>query len=248
MSSVTGILFSEPQPYAPCSALQERLVEARREEVIPDTILFLEHAPVITLGVRGIDEHILQSPAELQARGIGIERSPRGGDVTFHGPGQIVVYPILHLDEMGLDVHGYVTGLEEMAIGAARVFGVEAFRRKGLTGVWTAQGKLAAIGVRFKHRVAYHGLSFNVNVDLAGFATIVPCGLAGEPVTSLHSLLGKGCPSMADARAALIAQFEQVFNCRIDRYPAGGPLPAPYVKIMRRPSAVQVAEPDAGGV
>lgn len=238
MGSVTGILFSEPQTYAPCSALQERLVEARRAGTITDTILFLEHAPVITLGVRGAAGHILQTPAELQARGIAVERSSRGGDVTFHGPGQIVVYPIVHLDETGLDIHGYVAGLEEMAIGAANAFKVEAFRRKGLTGVWTAQGKLAAIGMRFKHRVAYHGLSFNVNVDLDGFAAIVPCGLVGEPVTSLKALLGPACPSVTEVRAALMAQFEQVFNCRIEPYPAGGPLPAAYARIMRGTSTV----------
>lgn len=238
MASITGIIFSEPQPYAPISALQERLVEARREDVISDTILFLEHSPVITLGVRGAETNILKTPAELKARGIAVERSPRGGDVTYHGPGQIVVYPIVHLDETGLDIHGYVAGLEEMAIGAAGVFKVEAFRRKGLTGVWTAQGKLAALGVRFKHRVAYHGLSFNVDVDLEGFAAIVPCGLAGEPVTSLKALLGPACPAATDVRKALIAQFEKVFNCRIEQHHAGGPLPAAYAALMRGRSIV----------
>jgi lipoate-protein ligase B len=152
----------------------------------------------------------LLSPEELTAKKIEISKSSRGGAVTFHGPGQVVMYPIIKLGGNKTDVHGYLNNLEEVAIRAAASFGVRAYRRKGMTGAWTDQGKLAAIGVRFKRWVTYHGLSFNVDLDLSGFSTIVPCGLAGEKVTSLKLLLGNKCPSVKEAGKCLANHFGSV--------------------------------------
>jgi lipoate-protein ligase B len=209
---MNGLIFPVPLPYAPVAELQELLVAARIAGTIPDTILLVEHKPVITLGVRGKESNILQSRDVLHARGIAVEHTVRGGDVTYHAPGQLVLYPIINLDDARLDVHGYISALEEIVISTAKQFGVDTFRRKGMTGVWTSQGKLAAIGVRFKHRVAYHGVSLNITVDLRGFETIVPCGLAGEPVVSLQSLLGDCCPRFEEVRQIMVREFGRIFD------------------------------------
>jgi|GEM_PF-195181 len=241
-----AIYFDEPLSYQDGLLIQESILEARIKDSIPDTVLFLEHLPVITCGVRSKPEQILLSDGELKARHIEISKSSRGGAVTFHGPGQIVMYPIIKLGLQHLktvaglgeaqapprragpgsttpatnpqsklgsnrtDVHGYLNNLEEIAIRTAASFGVTAYRRPGMTGAWTEQGKLAAIGVRFKRWVTYHGMSFNVNPDLSGFSTIVPCGLAGEKVTSLKLLLGSKCPSVEKARESLANHFGSV--------------------------------------
>jgi lipoate-protein ligase B len=148
----------------------------------------------------------------LARRGIAVETSPRGGDITYHAPGQLILYPILQLRDAEADVHAYVHQLEEIAIQTAARFGVTAYRRAGKTGAWTDRGKLAAIGVRFKRWVSSHGMSLNVNMDLAGFDTIIPCGLRGEPVTSLKALLGAECPSMEAVRTEALRQFEQIMG------------------------------------
>jgi len=186
-------------------------------DAIPDTVLFLEHLPVITCGVRTKPEQIILTPEELTKRGIDIAESSRGGAVTFHGPGQLVMYPIIKLHDPKsqthkTDVHGYLHNLEETAIRTAADFDVTAYRRQGMTGAWTDHGKLAAIGVRFKRWVTYHGLSFNVNPDLSGFSAIIPCGLAGEKVTSLELLPGKQCPPLAKVRECLARHFASVFK------------------------------------
>ena len=190
--------------------LQEKILEARINDIIPDTVLFLEHLPVITCGVRSKPEQILISDRELKARKIEIAKSSRGGAVTFHGPGQLIMYPIIRLGKNKADVRGYLNNLEEVAIRTAASFGVKAYRREGMTGAWTGQGKIAAIGVRFKRWVTYHGMSFNVDPDLSGFSTIVPCGLAGEKVTSLKLLLGNKCPSVENARECMVNHFISV--------------------------------------
>ena len=205
-----GLVFRRLVPYAEGILLQEQLVRARIEERIPDVVLFLEHAPVITLGARSRPGHVLLSPAELDARRIGLCRTSRGGDVTFHGPGQLVMYPILRLGEREADAHGYLRNLEEIAIRTAGDFNVRAFRREGLTGAWTRGGKLAAIGIRFKRWVTFHGMSFNVSPDLSGFSAIVPCGLHGESVTSLRELLGGAAPSVSVVRERMARHFADV--------------------------------------
>jgi lipoate-protein ligase B len=212
-----AVIFPRLVPYAEATALQDRLVAARLADRIPDVLLLLEHPPVITLGIRARGEHLLLSREVLIRRGIAIENSLRGGDVTYHAPGQLVLYPILRLTGGEADVHTYVHRLEQIAIGTAAQFGVEAYRRPGKTGAWTDKGKLAAIGVRFRRWVSSHGMSFNVNPDLSGFGAIVPCGLHGEPVTSMKVLLGSRCPPIETVRTAILRQFESVMGRKVKR-------------------------------
>lgn len=197
------ITFPQPVSYALGLRLQEELVARRLAGEIGDTALLLEHEPVITLGIRAKAEHILLPPDELARRGIAVHTTPRGGDVTYHGPGQLVLYPIVMLEGPAADVHAYVASLEEIALRTAQAFGIEAYRRPGKTGIWTPAGKLAAIGVRFHRWVSSHGLSLNVDVAPGGFSAIVPCGLHGEPVASLATLLGPRCPSRDEVARVL---------------------------------------------
>lgn len=206
-----AIFFDQPLSYQDGLILQEAVLAERIEDRISDTVLFLEHLPVITCGVRSKPNQILLSPEELKARHIAISKSSRGGAVTFHGPGQLIMYPIIKLGGNKADIHGYLHNLEEVAIRAAASFGVTAYRRKGMTGTWTDKGKLAAIGVRFKRWGTYHGMSFNVDPDLSGFDAIIPCGLADEKVTSLKLLLGNRCPPPGEVRESMANQFSAVF-------------------------------------
>ena len=211
-----AIIFPAPQPYAEALQFQDELVAQRQADTIPDTLILLEHTPVVTLGIRAKAEHLLLSREPLANRGIELHETPRGGDVTYHAPGQLILYPIMKLSGPDADVHAFVEKLEEIAIRTAGAFEVHAFRRKGKTGVWTDQGKLAAIGIRFKKWVSSHGMSFNVNVDLDGFGAIIPCGLHGERVTSLATILGPKCPSMQEVRAVVMRQFERVMGCTLE--------------------------------
>ena len=187
----------------------------------------------MTLGARGRREDLLVAPAQLRERGIDLVHASRGGNVTFHGPGQWVLYPILRLGRQEADAHGYLHNLEEIALRTAADFGVPAFRRAGLNGAWTQAGKLAAIGFRLKRWVTLHGMSFNVEVELARFDLIVPCGLAGERVTSLRQLLGAGCPGMPQVRARLAQHFETVCGRRLEIWRADQPLPAPLNRMLK---------------
>jgi len=177
--------------YREALALQDSLVRARRTGEVPDTLLLVEHPPVITLG-RGADRaHVLLSPAESRARGIEVHEVGRGGDVTYHGPGQLVGYPVLELVGARRDLHAYLRFLEEVLIDVAATFGIAGHRVPGLTGVWVGTNKLAAIGVRVSTGwVTSHGFALNVGSDLDGFKTIVPCGIAERGVTSLSMLAG----------------------------------------------------------
>ncbi len=205
-----AVTFPAPQPFAPTEALQESLARARYEERIPDTVLFLQHQPVVTLGRRGRTEHVLVPPEHLQRQGIAFHRAGRGGDVTYHAPGQWIVYPILRLGALGADAHGYLHNMEEMVIRTCADFGVQAFRVEGKNGAWTAAGKIAAIGFHLKRGITLHGLSFNVDIDLAGFQLIVPCGLVGDPVCSLKQLLGDQAPTREAVRDRLEYHFTSV--------------------------------------
>ena len=199
-------------PYADALALQQSLVDQRRAGTIGDRLLLLEHPHVLTLGVRGDGGrgHILATDEALAARGVDIHETGRGGDITYHGPGQIVGYPILDLKPDRCDVHRYVRDLEAVLIRTAADYGVEAGRVDGLTGVWVGREKLAAIGVRIARWITSHGFAFNVTTDLEYFNLIVPCGITGGGVTSLERATGKPV-SMADAEAAVAAHFSQVF-------------------------------------
>ena len=199
-------------PYAEGLRLQAELVARRRSGEIADTLLLLEHPHVITLGSSADTADVLADEAMRERLGIEIFEAGRGGGVTYHGPGQLVAYPILDLRPLGKDLHDYLRRLEDVLIRAAAAFGVEARRRPGLTGVWTEQGKLAAIGVRVSSQwITSHGIALNVSPDLSYFDTIVPCGIQGEGVTSLSRELG-GPVQMDDAVAALIEGFTEVFG------------------------------------
>lgn len=209
-------------PYATALALQRDLVAARSAGRIPDTLLLLEHPPTITLGARADPAHVLLPRDELERRGVAVVASDRGGDVTYHGPGQLVGYPILKLSQHGGDLGRYLRGLEEAIIRALADYGVAGERVPGLTGVWVAGGraKICAIGVRLSASgVTSHGFALNVSTDLSGFAQIVPCGIADRAVTSLERLLGDAPPLDAVA-STLLRHFAAVFGVEI--YPEDG--------------------------
>ena len=202
--------------------LQAELVEQRRAGDIADTLLLLEHPPVITLGVKTRlgPKHIVASDEQLAVEGVTVHETGRGGDVTYHGPGQLVGYPVLNLAPDHKDVHVYVRDIEEVLIRAAARFGIEAKRIKGLTGVWVGpegrEAKLAAIGIRISRWITSHGFALNVSTNLAHFNLIVPCGIVDRGVTSLEVLLGR-VVSMREAEDAIDAAFREVF----DRVPQG---------------------------
>ena len=202
-------------PYAEALDLQKRLVEERRSGNIPDQLLLLQHPPVITLGVKARDDrsHVLASPADLEEAGVEIFETGRGGDVTYHGPGQLVGYPILDLRPDRCDVHRYVRDLEEALIQAAAAFGVATERIQGLTGVWAGKNKLAAIGVRISRWITSHGFAFNVGTNLGHFDLIVPCGIADKGVTSLEVLLSRPV-QMDEVENAVVTSFAAVFERR----------------------------------
>ena len=203
-------------PYRVALERQQALVRSRQAGETPDRLVLLEHPPVITVGVRGRGRagHVLASPARLGERGIDVIEVPRGGDVTYHGPGQLVGYPILSLKPDRCDAHRYVRDLEEVLIRTVARFGVAAGRIEGLTGVWVGRDKLAAIGVRLSRWVTSHGFALNVATDLDHFRFIVPCGLAGYGVTSLARLLG-GAPPRGEVEATLSAEFARRFDRRL---------------------------------
>lgn len=202
-------------PYAGALELQQRLVDARKAGTIPDQLLLLQHPPVITLGVktRSARTNVVASPAALRSAGIEVYETGRGGDVTYHGPGQLVGYPILDLRPDRCDVHRYVRDLEQVMIDTAAKFGVTAGRSAGLTGAWVGGDKVAAIGVRISRWVTSHGFALNVATDLSHFSYIVPCGIADRGVTSLSGLLGRTV-RIRDAEDAVIAAFAAVFERR----------------------------------
>jgi lipoyl(octanoyl) transferase len=199
--------------YGEALELQRQLVEERRADHIPDTLLLLEHPPVITLGVRARGErrHVLASPEFLDTAGVAVFETGRGGDVTYHGPGQLVGYPILDLRPDRCDVHRYVRDIEEVLIQTTRSFGVEAGRSTGLTGVWVGNSKLAAIGVRISRWITSHGFAYNVAPNLEPFSWIVPCGLDDRGITSLTALTGSAV-QMSQVEDRVSAAFAAVFD------------------------------------
>ena len=220
-------------PYAEALALQRALVEQRYRArlaaeqgggvpaehagapgVINDLLLLVEHPHVLTLGVRGDGgrSHILAAPEVLAARGVEVHEAGRGGDITYHGPGQLVGYPIVDLTPDRRDVHRYVRDLEEVLIRTAATYGVDAGRVEGLTGVWVGREKLAAIGVRIARWITSHGFALNVTTDLSYFDLIVPCGIADRGVTSLGRLLGRPI-AMNEVQDRVAAEFAAVFGC-----------------------------------
>ena len=200
-----------PVRYSDAVELQRTLVAERQRGLIADQLLLLEHPSVITRGVRAGADNVLASAAVLRRRGVEIHDARRGGDVTYHGPGQLVGYPIVSLKPDRCDVHRYVRDLEEVLIRAVAEFGVRATRIPGLTGVWVGNDKLAAIGVRLSRWVTSHGFALNVTTDLDDFALIRPCGLAERGVTSLARLTGAEMPAAAVADC-VAKRFAEVFE------------------------------------
>jgi lipoate-protein ligase B len=197
-------------------ALQERLVRERRGETIPDTLLLLQHPHVITLGSSSDRAHVLASEEERATRGIELFETGRGGDVTYHGPGQLVGYPIIALEPERRDLHRYLRDLEAALIDALSELGVPATRAQGLTGVWTGGGKIAAIGVRVSSGwITSHGFALNVATDLGYFDTIVPCGISDREVTSIERELGR--PVAMEAVEEVVAgALARTFGRRIE--------------------------------
>jgi len=195
--------------YAEAFAVQQQFVERRKRGEIPDQLLIVEHPHVVTMGRNGHDENLLCAPELLERAGVEFHHTDRGGDVTYHGPGQIVGYPIVDLREWKRDVMAYVRGVEQVLIDALAEFGIAAGREAGATGVWTAEGKIAAIGVHISRWVTSHGFALNVHTDLSYFRYIVPCGLT-RPVTSLRAL---GCEADRTQVVAAVARgFARVFD------------------------------------
>lgn len=196
--------------YGDAWALQRALLAARQADQIADTLLLLEHPPVITIGRAGHAANILIPRETLAARGFEVFEIERGGDVTYHGPGQLLGYPILNLRAIDEDVVRFVRLLEATLIRVLQTFGIEAARRRGYPGVWVGEAKIAAIGVAVKRKVTMHGFALNVDPDLGHFALINPCGL-GKPVTSMARLLGRRV-ELAEVHPAVSRAFAEVFQ------------------------------------
>lgn len=213
MDSLAVTDLGENQDYGETLSLQERLHARRKNGDIPDTLLLLEHSPVYTLGRSAEVSHMLMTDEELQAAGIGKFETRRGGDVTYHGPGQLVGYPIVHLAEKGLKVLEFVEGIEETLLRAAAAFGVAATRAPRNRGVWINDDKLAALGIMVSRQVTMHGFALNVNTDLSQYRGIVPCGLQDAGVTSLARELGREI-DMPSVKKIVAEAFRAVFGYR----------------------------------
>jgi lipoyl(octanoyl) transferase len=200
--------------YAAALELQRERVARRKAGAIPDTLLLLEHPHVYTLGRNARRENMLVSPEWLASRGAQLFQTDRGGDVTYHGPGQLVGYPILDLTQHRRDISWYMRSLEEVLIRMAQDYGIEAGRSEGAAGVWVGDDKLAAMGVHLSRWVTSHGFALNVSTDLGFFEWIVPCGLQGKGVTSLAKLLGRAV-DMEEVAARVVEHFGAVFGLEV---------------------------------
>ena len=196
-----------PTPYREGLALQDALVQARAEGRTGDWLLFPDHPPVLTLGRSGDGSSVLVDRAALEREGIELFEVPRGGDVTWHGPGQLVGYPIVGLDRVDRDLHRWLRTLEEALIRTLARWGIDGTRSPGRTGVWTRDCKIASIGVAVRRWVGYHGFALNVCPDLSGFSLIHPCGLEGVRMTSMAECLGSDAPSLAAVRSAVTEEL-----------------------------------------
>ena len=207
------ISYPNPVPYADALALQYVLAERRGRGAVPDTLLLLEHPPTVTLGRRTDERDLRTSEAVLRAQGIDVERVDRGGEITCHGPGQMVGYPILDLREHGQDLHKYLRDLEEVLIQTLSVYGLTGERIAGRTGVWVQDRKIAAIGIKVSRWVSLHGFALNISNDLAPFREdFVPCGISDKDVTSLSEQLGAECPGRTEVEAVIVNKFGQIMG------------------------------------
>ena len=197
--------------YPAALALQLERVAQRKSGTIPDTLILLEHPHVYTLGRKAREENVLVTPEFLASRGAEVYHTDRGGDVTYHGPGQLVGYPILDLTQHRRDISWYMRSLEDVLIRTARDYGIDAVRSAGCTGVWVGNDKLTAMGVHLSRWVTSHGFAMNVNTDMRYFEWIVPCGLQCKGVTSLEKLLGHAV-KMEEVSERVVEHFRAVFD------------------------------------
>ncbi len=194
---------------------QKELVENRRRGEIGNSLVFVEHPPVLTLGRSWKRQNILADSPALTEKGVEIYEVERGGDVTYHGPGQVVGYPIVNLADRGRDLHRYLRDLEDVIIQVVGSYGLKAGRKEGLTGVWAGEEKVCAIGVAVRSWVTYHGFALNVNTDLSFFNLIHPCGIQDKGVTSLAKLLGHWVDP-EEVKARIAETFAQVFGYSLE--------------------------------
>lgn len=211
--------------YVDALRLQEKLVSARKVHKIPDTLLSLQHPPTYTLGKRRTDHNLLISESELKRIGAELHYTQRGGDITFHGPHQAILYPIISLRDIGLGARNYVEKLELTMIELASLYGVKACAgQKGETGVWVGERKIGAIGVRISYAVTSHGLAFNIDPDLNYFKHIVPCGIADKEVTSLRKETDEVLPAEGVIQEQLVLCFARLFGYSSVSWKEGTPL------------------------
>lgn len=216
MKAVNGWLLDlggDPVPFAEAWALQKWLVSARQRGEIPDVLVLLEHPPVVTLGRSGRTEHLRATREDLRSAGVELFSTERGGGATYHGPGQLVGYPIVDLRAVNEDIVRYVRALEATIIETLGAFGIAACRESGLPGVWVAGAKICALGVAVQRRVTMHGFALNVAAGLGGFSLINPCGL-DRPVTSMSAVLGRPV-DIAAVRRAYPGQFSRAFGINL---------------------------------
>jgi lipoyl(octanoyl) transferase len=199
------------QPYRPVWKLQQELQRKRIEQKIPDTLIFVEHTPVYTIGKNGSDLHVIASSNFLHMHGIEVVQVDRGGDVTYHGPGQLVGYPIFDLHQHKQSISWYMRNLEEVFIEVIKKYNLQGERSEGYTGVWIKDEKITALGVRISHWVTMHGFAFNVNTNLSHFGGIIPCGIFQYGVTSLQKVLNQTI-DMEEVKQFVIQAFQDVFN------------------------------------
>jgi lipoyl(octanoyl) transferase len=211
-SRILYVTDAGKREYLPVWELQKQLVNMRLENKLPDTLLLVEHEPVYTLGRNASEKNVLASETELVRHGIRIVRTDRGGDVTYHGPGQIVGYPIISLRERGKGPVWYVSQLEAVLVLVLQNFGLNPVLDSKRRGVWIGNDKIAAIGVRITRGITMHGFALNVVTDLSNYRWIIPCGIQDRGVTSMHLLVPS--VSIADVKKEVIRQFCKVFNYR----------------------------------
>lgn len=200
--------------YAAMFHVQQILHEKRKQGSIPDTVLLLEHTPCITIGSGGGFEHLLADNSVLKKNGITVHRTTRGGDITYHGPGQLVCYPILALEGAERDLHAYARKMEEVMIRTVHAFGITAGRKAKYPGVWVGNAKIGAMGIAVRHWVTMHGIALNVCTNLHHFSFIVPCGITTNGVTSMTKVLGYPV-DLSAVRREMRKQFSEVFQCSL---------------------------------
>ncbi len=209
-------------PYAEALELQRCIARDRISGVIPhDVLLLVEHDPVVTLGRSGKRGNLVASREQLEARGVAIHDVERGGDITFHGPGQLVGYPIVDLKRHKQDLHWYLRALESVLIESLAAHSIPGEASSGFTGVWTKGRKIASIGVHARDWVTWHGFALNVTTDLSFFELIVPCGISGVDMTSMSRELGAAAPAIEEVSATVSSRFAKAFSLEIFPMPRG---------------------------